>query len=383
MKILLFFVSLLMASTQSFAISCDQYEPPRSFNESTSRIDEEIRKFSNKKEIAKRADDTLAKLIEAKSATIASWMSKRDLVSKSEDEIAREWRSYFARNFILTKYPHGDVGVDTAIEALMLEVNKIFPSKAFRNRIELLFERAKKQSLIAVRSFPIGEEQKKKISRRIQSIRIYWMKDFKKSKFSSFPMEFLDWGVAYDPVANEINIGVHSLAYPNDETYLAVFSHEIGHSFDSCRWSAFFEESWPFEAIGECLRKAESVGAKKRDDSKMHLLEKANSELAKSLKANPTCNKLGYPPSGLQSDQLAEAFADWFSAETMASFIGLNSSMLRADLCSRRELTEGSSYPSNDLRLGAIYFSHPKLKDKSKESAFVYCGWGTPPPPKK
>lgn len=383
MKILLFFVSLLMASTQSFAISCDQYEPPRSFNESTSRIDEEIRKFSNKKEIAKRADDTLAKLIEAKSATIASWMSKRDLVSKSEDEIAREWRSYFARNFILTKYPHGDVGVDTAIEALMLEVNKIFPSKAFRNRIELLFERAKKQSLIAVRSFPIGEEQKKKISRRIQSIRIYWMKDFKKSKFSSFPMEFLDWGVAYDPVANEINIGVHSLAYPNDETYLAVFSHEIGHSFDSCRWSAFFEESWPFESIGECLRKAESVGAKKRDDSKMHLLEKANSELAKSLKANPTCNKLGYPPSGLQSDQLAEAFADWFSAETMASFIGLNSSMLRADLCSRRELTEGSSYPSNDLRLGAIYFSHPKLKDKSKESAFVYCGWGTPPPPKK
>lgn len=381
MKILIFLFCLSLYPHQSFAISCDTYQIPKIYTDTKSKVDEKIRIFSNKKDIAQRADDTLSKLIAAKSSIISSWMSKRGLSSKSEDEIVREWRSYFARNFILTKYPHGDVNIDKAIDSLMEEINKLFANKTFQDKLENLFEKTKKQSLITIKHFPIGDEQKKKISLRIESIRLYWMKDFKSSKFSNLPMDFLDWGIAYNPVANEINIGINSLSYPNDETYLAVFSHEIGHSFDSCRWGAYFEGNWAFETIGECLRKAESVGAKKRDDSKMDLLVRTNKELALSLKANSTCNKLGYPPSGLQADQLPESFADWFSTETMASIDGLKTSQLRADLCDGKELSEGSSYPSNDLRLRAIYFAHPRLKDKSpssKQSAFLYCGWDKP-----
>lgn len=375
MKIFIFSLFLLAHSQQSFATSCDKYQAPKIYTDTKSKIDEKIKVFSNKKSIAQRADDSLSKLIAAKSPVISSWMNKRSLNSKSEDEIVREWRSYFARNFILTKYPHGDASIDKDIESLMVEINKFFAKKDFQNKLESLFEKAKKQSLVTIKSFPIDDEQKKKISLRVEAIRLYWMKDFKTSKFSSLPMDYLDWGIAYDPVANEINIGINSLSYPNDETYLAVFSHEIGHSFDSCRWGAYFDGNWVFEKIGDCLRKTESVGAKKRDDSKMDLLVRANKELALSLKANPTCNKLGYPPSGLQSDQLPESFADWFSAETMASIDGLKTSQLRADLCDGKELSEGSSYPPNSLRLSAIYFTHPKLKDKSKESAYLYCGW--------
>lgn len=378
MKILIFLFSLSLYSDQSLATSCDRYQTPKIYTDTKSKVDEKIRFFSNKKDIAQRADDTLSRLIAAKSSTISTWMSKRNLNSKSENEIVREWRSYFARNFILTKYPHDEVSINKAIDSLMEDINKLFVNKTFQSKLESLFEKSKKQSLITINSFPIADEQKKKISLRIESMRLYWMKDFKSSKFSNLPMDFLDWGIAYDPVANEINIGINSLAYPNDETYLAVFSHEIGHSFDSCRWGTYFEGSWPFEKIGECLRKTESVGAKKRDDSKMDLLVKANKELALSLKANSTCNKLGYPPIGLQADQLPESFADWFSAETMASIDGLKTSELRADLCDSKELNEGSSYPPNDLRMKAIYFVHPKLKDKSvdsKKSTFIYCGW--------
>lgn len=375
MKILVFTLLFFTFSRPSFATACDKYQVPKIYIDTKAKVDEKIKVFSNKKFIAQRADETLSKLIAAKSPIISSWIGKRSLDSKSEDEIVREWRSYFARNFILSKHPHGDANIDKAIDLLMEEINSLFTNKKFQNKIQKLFKKAKAQSLITINSFPITDEQKKKIGHRIESIDLYWMKDFKSSKFSNLPMDFLDWGIAYDPVANEINIGINSLAYPNDETYLAVFSHEIGHSFDSCRWGTYFEGRWPFESIGECLRKTESVSAKIRDDSKMDLLATANKDLAISLKANPTCNKLGYPPNGLQSDQLPESFADWFSAETMASIDGLKTSQLRADLCDTNELSEGSSYPSNSLRLNAIYFTHPKLKEKSKNSTFIYCGW--------
>lgn len=376
--LLLFFFSLYFFPCQSSAAFCDNYQPPKIYTKIKDKADEKIRIFANKEGIARRADETLSKLITAKSPIIASWLGKRGLNFKSEDEIVREWRNYFARNFILTKYPQGDKKIDKDIETLMGEINKLFASKLFKEKLENLFERSKKQSLAVVGSFPISDKQKKQIASRIQSIRLYWMKDFKTSKFTRLPMEFLDWGIAYDPIANEINVGINSLSYPNDETYMAVFSHEIGHSFDSCRWGAYFNGNWPFDKIGKCLRASKSVAAKKRDDRKIEDLAKANAELASSLKQNPTCNKLGYPPAGLQADQLPESFADWFSAESMATITDLKPSLLRNDLCEAKTLIEGSSYPTNELRLKAIYFAHPKLKaalQQPEQNPYQYCGW--------
>lgn len=245
--------------------------------------------------------------------------------------------------------------------------------------MEALFAKAKDHSLQAVKSMPIKDEQKRKIITRIEGIRLYWMKEFKTSKFKRLPMDFLDWGVAYDPITNEINIGINSLAYPNDETLLSVLAHEMGHSFDSCRWTAFFDGDWPFQKIGDCLRGPGSVAAKRRDDSQIEKLARENKELAASLKANPTCNKLDYPPAGLQADQLPESFADWFATEVLVKIKGLKFSALRVDLCEKKELQVGSSYPSNDLRLNAIYFAHPEIKKTRsdlKSSTYSYCSWG-------
>lgn len=371
-------LSMALSSQVSEASFCGTYHPPKRYTEMKTKLEEKIKAFSGKKPIAGKADEILAKLIKAKSPVLMGWLNKRNLESKSDGETIREWRQYFAQNMVLTKYPQGDPTIDKEIEVLMDSVNQLFSDKKFQEKLERLFLKSKESSVAAIKTMPIKEDQRKKIIARIESIHLYWMKDFATSKFKKTPLEFLDWGIAYDPVANEINIGVNSLAYPNDETYLAVFAHEIGHAFDSCRWVAFFEGEWPFQKIGECLRSPESVQAKKRDDSKLELLAKENKDLATSLKINPTCNKLGYPPAGLQADQLPESFADWFSAEAIASTKEMKLSDLRIDLCEKKELMEGSSYPANEIRLKGIYFAQPQIKAGNadfKSNSYRYCGW--------
>lgn len=383
MKTKLFFsitFLLIHLSPSLQAQLCEVQKTPSQYLEVRKLVEDKISSFSNSKVIAKKADETLSKLIAAKSPMINVWMQNRGLYSKSEDEIVKEWRIYFARNFILSKYPHNEKNLDQEIVSLFETISKQIALKTFQEKLQKLFSQAQKQSLTAIQKFPLTDDQKKKISTRIESIKLYWMKDFKNSKMNKLPLEYLEWGIAYDPMANEINIGLEALTYPNDETYLAVFSHEIGHSIDSCRWSHFFEGAWPFEPIGECLRKPESVGAQKRDDSKMDLLVKANKELAESMKKNPTCNKVGYPPMNLQADQLPEAFADWFSAEVMALMPDIKVNQLRSDLCENKKLQDGSSYPTNDLRLNAIYLTQPGLRSKlpiSKNKASLYCTWNS------
>lgn len=374
-------LSLCVYSSLSFAHLCENYQAPKNFIEVREKVDSKIKAFSNTPVVAKEADEALSKLIAAKSPVIVSWLSSRSLNAKSEEEIAREWRLYYAKNLILSKYPHNKAAMDIEIEKLMNEVNTLFASKDFESKMQSYFEKSKQASLDVIKAFPIKEDVKKKIVARIESIKLYWMKDFKTSKFKQLPLDFLDWGIAYDPAANEINIGVNALSYPNDETYLAVFAHEIGHSFDSCRWGAFFEGEWPFAKIGECLRLDGSVGAKKRDDSKLEEFVKRGkvpADLAEALKINSTCNKMIYPPAGVQADQLPESFADWFSAEAMATLPDIKAKNLRVDLCEKKDLVKGSSYPTNELRLENIYFSHPKLRLsradlKNKNSK--YCTW--------
>jgi hypothetical protein len=102
-------------------------------------------------------------------------------------------------------------------------------------------------------------------------------------------------------------------------------------------------------------------------------------DLGQALKLNPTCNKIIYPPEGLQADQLPETFADWFSAETMAQLHLASTANLRTDLCEPKPLNKGSSYLSNQDRLDKIYFANPILKsapaNKNLQPTFKYCSF--------
>ena len=236
--------------------------------------------------------------------------------------------------------------------------------------MEGLFLKSKDRAISRIKSWKLNQKQRKQILKRVRAIKLYWMGSLKSSRYRSKPLEFTNWGIAYEPVQNEINMGLKALAYPNEETYLAVFAHEIGHSFDSCRWGAFFEGLWPFKEVGQCLRGSKSVAAKTRDDSKLEAMwseKKISSDLKLALQLHPTCNKSVYPPVGIQADQLPEVFADWFSAEVVADFGFKNLSQLRSDLCKDKKLADGSSYVSNSDRLNKIYLAHPVIRNQLKE----------------
>ncbi|RYZ64194.1 MAG: hypothetical protein EOP09_16325, partial [Proteobacteria bacterium] len=257
------------------------------------KVDADIALYSNKKIYAEQADLTLSKLIEAKSPLIKIWIEKRNLDKKSEDQIAHDWRDYFTRNFILTKYPYGEPAVDAVTPSLMDSINRKFKTKSTQSLMQGRFQKSQDAAVRYIKTLKISEQARQEMLARVTSVRLYWMDDFKDSKFKSLPLDFLDWGIAYDPQRNEINLGIRSLRYPNEETYLAVFLHELGHAVDSCRFSTFFKTPWPFSEVGECLRSQNGVGAKRRDDSELDSLlrnKKLSTELAAELKTRPTCN---------------------------------------------------------------------------------------------
>ena len=381
--ILLTLLSVIVSASNSLAVSgqvCDSSAKAvnNAFIASQEEFKKTLQRFADTPLIAKKADEVLSKLITAKSPAIISWMKRHDSEKKSESEIVHEWRNYYARDFVIGKYPQADPATNRMIEKLMNDVYAASLPKKQRDHLSGVFEQTKDFAITRAQEFKLSEKDKKALITRIKTIQLYWMDNFKDSKFAKTPLEAVSWGVAYDPATNEVNIGIEALRYANDETLFAVFAHEIGHSFDPCRWGAFFQEDNPFEQTVSCLRDPKSAGAKTRDDSQLASLTKSgrvSEEIYAALKKNPTCNKMQYPPIGIQADQSLEAFADWFSAEVLSVSPRLNSK-IRTDLCEDGELNPGSSYISNRTRLNRIYLANPIIRaklDLEKDSDLRYC----------
>jgi hypothetical protein len=326
--------------------------------------------------MAKRADDLLSVLIEKKSPVLDQWMEKRSLYWKDEELIVRAWRTHFTESQLLN-HPNRDDVIRKIVESFAAKVGKkTFPAKE-RQKFERLFREAKKESLKILAK----QANTNSISKRVEGIQLFWLEDLPKAKTPKSPLEFLDWGIAYDPVPNVINIGIRALEYPNEATIFAVFVHEIAHAFDPCRTLAFLPDlqaGGPFASIHACLREKEAAGALARDDSQLDAIARAKglgADFPAMMRLNPTCTKQDYPPEGVQADQIPETFADWFSAEVVAdSRYAIRG--LRSDLCVEKELRKGSSYLTNANRLERIYLANPRLRKNLKLSAATnvkYC----------
>lgn len=358
------FFSLLLAQSP-----CEkQTHTSPDYLELKSKIDKKIDSASNLVTIATEADQILSKLIAAQSPVLLTWLQKRQLLEKKEEEIAQEWRRYYLNNFIFDRFPSKNNGINTSVENLFSEINSMSFDEKTKKKFEDVFKKAKASVKKFVLSLPLLEDDRKKAIHRLDTINLYWFEKIAGTRYQSKPLEFIRWGMAYDPQHNEINMGVQARQYPSDANLFSVFAHEMAHSIDPCRWSFYIGTNNPFEKVIQCLRSDNSVAAKKRDDSKMQwALDKKvlNKEMADSLQKHLSCNRSFYPPKGTQKDQILESFADWLSAEAFA--IGPYSNQFpRADLCQTKELMEGSSYPSNLARLEKIYLSQPQLQKLSK-----------------
>lgn len=343
-----------------------QKENP-AYQEVEGEVSEAVVNFGQSLVVAKKADEVLSKLMSAKSPVILAWLKERNFKEKGEEDIVKEWRAYYAKMLVLNVYPQKQAELNPLIERFADSLYQKHMGAKVKKRLSALFDQAKSLSVQRLKALSLPEAQQKKIIKRVEEIKLFWPTPFAKAKISS-ALDVVSWGIAYNPIPNRIDMGLEALRYPNDETVLAVFIHEIGHSFDPCRYTAFIDSVNPFNKVLECLRGPKSVGAKVRDDSAMDELyqqKKLSLELYQSLKANPTCNKREYPPVGVQADQINESFADWFSAEVLALTLPKAGTPLRADLCEKRTLSAGSSYPANEDRLFKIYLAHPVLQKNS------------------
>lgn len=337
-------------------------------------VEKHMAKAANLVTIATEADSVLSKLINAKSPVILNWMDKRKLGEAKEEVIAGEWRKYYLENFVLSQYPNKNPKINKSVEKLFKDIANDNIGNPDKLRLGKLLKKTKATATEVVASWKLEEKTHKEIIDRINDIDLYWLTDLESSPYKNKPLEFVKWGLAYDPTTNKINVGLDFKKHPNDMTIVSIMAHEIGHSIDSCRWSSFFKNASPFEKLNNCLRK--NTGAKTRDDSQMKLaIEKKwlTQEMADSLKKNMTCNRSFYPPIGTQKEQILEVFADWFSAE-VASRTELPFQEIRNDLCGKSELVSGSSYLSNQERLEKVYLAQPKIQKKLKFAAKAsYC----------
>lgn len=353
----------------------------------------EIAKFkadmANSKEVAAVADEALSKLIAKKSPVVTSWIKRRKLDVKDPVNVARQWRLYYVENIVLStgSFNERPKVIQKLVDQEMSEVFSNLYTKEKKALLIKSFKIAKRDSLKVLELLISKDESFKEIKKKIAKIKIYLPQKVIGTKVAKAPRDYLEWGFAYDPTTNEINIGLEGLnfAYPQYQaTLVSLMAHEIAHSFDSCRFSGFYKNANPFVEIQKCLRNSSSVGAKKRDDSHMAFLVQnkvLKKEVAKNLLDNPTCNRSLYPLPGKQRDQLDEVFADWFSAEVVA-LSGIDIKNLRSELCQEKELSKGSSYIANEIRLGGIFLTQPTIAKRSsgflgvfgsKDSGYHYC----------
>lgn len=377
-RLVAFCVTLAQAQQAAPAPSCPggTITEALDFADIQASVETKMSEFAQSPEILSRAQKTFQILKGAENPIIKTWLESRSLQNADAETIAKAWASYYAKNFVLAKYPSKDVP-NEKVEALFDGIYAQHLPLKVQKRFERVFAETQKLALKRVEAFPIPAAEKIEISKKLSAIRLYWMKKFNESKYRAYPLEAISWSAAYDPVHNEINMGLEALKYFGDDTLRAVFAHEMGHAIDPCRWSAFFITPNPFDSVTTCLRKPESVGAKPRDDSSLASLVKkgvVSPDLAQSLAQNPTCNKAAYPPIGVQADQILESFADWFAAEVIS--LSASKKFPRADLCIEHPLNPGSSYPTNEARLNRIYLAHPTIRKNLKretDTSLTYC----------
>lgn len=371
---------LVLASTQSQAELTSF-----SYSDAKTEIENSLKIAAQAKPLADVADQTLSKLILAKSDAITRWVNLPEHQEMSDAEIVRKWREYFLSSIVLTSPSHPDRGVQQQVRGLFKEISRRTFPYSVRSQIRKQFEYWKKFALQRVDQFNLDRGTKTSLKARLRETRLIFLEDlnYGSPREDKVPAEFLFDGLAYHPLSNSIQVGVQTLKYVDPESLGPALIHEMAHSFDACRWQAFLSKvENPFTPIFECLRSDESVGAKKRDDSDLEDFEKEGkltSDEVKALKLNPTCNLKSYPAGDLQRDQLNEVFADWFSADVLALDPKFKN-RVRPDLLEKIDLPKGSSYIANEDRLNRIYLGQPELRkrflpENSDSKAPKYCSF--------
>jgi len=350
------------------------------FRELELKIEKKMEETSNLVTISSEADRVLGQLTRSQNPTFINWLRQQGFVGGDPLDIASQWRKYYLKNYILNKYPTPNPEINTSIESLFKDLQKLAYEDTFQKKLKTLFTEAQKESLSYLDELKLGEIELNSLKKRIEKIELYWLNQLKGGPFQNKPLEFLNSGLTYDKKSHQILVGLKSRELPDSASLFTVLVQNLAQSFDSCLWPQYMLGKDPFAKLHSCFRDSQSAEAKPRDDNYIEqwvfkkLVSKNN---VKFLKANPLCNLRNYPPEGVQKEQINSVFRDWFAAEVLAQS-PYRTSTVRADLCL---LGPAMAHPTSDElspseRLQRIYYVQPKIQATiNSKSSHKYCAF--------
>lgn len=348
---------------------CDLHAPQidKDFSKVTAEVNDEIKSLYSLRMFTNSSDAFFSKLIEKEAQPLLKkWSEKNFLDEKTMDDALGKWREDFFGGMILPNYK------------LLRDVEKIQINNSFTKitnivytpkRIQYLqgiFNEVKKSSISYINSSKIDAANKVLLSDRINSISMEWFESIEKNKFEDNPLYFLRTSINYQPLKNTIFFGPDILKYKYEDTIRSTIAFNIGLSFSPCLWTSSRKEKFPFQNVINCLQDKNSIWAKSRDDSKINDLGKSHnlsSENIQIVKDNPYCNLPFYPYEKMQKSQVNFSFADWFSAEVMATYTKL-SIYMNDYMCKTETSSPLDASPPGMERLTKIYYANPDIRKK-------------------
>jgi hypothetical protein len=372
---LLFISSFLLANT----LCPSELTIPADYTELDKNIEKKISEAANLVTISQEADRVLTQLMRSNNPALTTWLQQMGFGAGNPLAIARQWRTYYLKNYILNKFPTPNPKINASVEALFADINKMAFPQDKKTEIEQIFKTAKKEMKQTLIAMPIPEDTQKQIIEQIEQTPLYWLGQLKGGPFQNQPLKFLNTGLTYDESKQQLLIGVQILRLPDSDSIMSRLIEGMTSSFDFCHWDKNLSQvKNPFTHLVQCFRESKSANAKTRDDRLLNqwLSKKViTEEKVDYLRNQPLCNDPLYPPAGSQKEQVNQVFADWFTAEVLAQRDPLRTP-IRSDLCllGKQPAVVGSAELSAHDRLMRIYYTQPTINKKlNPTTSFNHC----------
>ena len=134
-------------------------------------IDQQLKYYSNQKIFSEEADETLTKLIKAKSDLLSRWMAKEENQNITESTLVKNWRLYYFKNIILTQYPLKNKKMNLQIESLSRNLQKKLLPPSQKSKLEKIFLKSQAAAIKTIQNYKLKSE--KEIIDKIKTLQLY------------------------------------------------------------------------------------------------------------------------------------------------------------------------------------------------------------------
>jgi hypothetical protein len=220
---------LLSAIHLALALPCDSsLKSDTHFAALEKKVYEELHKAAHLTPIAKKADDSLSKLISVKSPVLLTWLNDRKLMQAQEEAIAKEWRQYYLTNMILKSYPESSTDIREGINETFKRIQTLSFADSFKKLVTDRFAEVKKQSLVAIESSKAPNYKQQLLA--LEKIQLLWLEQLDNSPYEKAPLDYLEKGIHFDPDLQILKVGIQINRYRTPTSLNRVLASELSQA---------------------------------------------------------------------------------------------------------------------------------------------------------